>query len=171
MIQRIMAADNPHFLFMTHTGEQINDLMMVPNYFFTPSVILRRAPISRQAKRKGWTGCNIHMASIPNGGKIFIVKDGVAADKQQVEAAFARLKAFETADITHSGWLLDVMAIVDTMGAGSFSLQQMYHFERELQVKHPHNMHVKDKIRQQLQVLRNKGYIAFEEKPGQYRKL
>ena len=44
----------------------------------------------------------------------------------------------------------------------------MYDFENELSLKHPNNHHVKDKIRQQLQVLRDKGYIDFV-RPGLYK--
>ncbi|MGP5493636.1 hypothetical protein ACTXNC_02935 [Psychrobacter celer] len=51
-----------------------------------------------------------------------------------------------------------------------FSLQQVYAFADELQRKYPDNNHVKDKIRQQLQVLRDKAIIEFVGR-GQYRKL
>lgn len=43
-------------------------------------------------------------------------------------------------------------------------------FEEELQEKYPKNNHVKDKIRQKLQVLRDNGYIEFMGN-GEYRKL
>ena len=46
----------------------------------------------------------------------------------------------------------------------------MYAFASNLQLKHPENKHVKDKIRQQLQVLRDKGMIEFVSR-GHYRKL
>lgn len=38
----------------------------------------------------------------------------------------------------------------------------MYEFADELAIKHPENDHIKDKIRQQLQVLRDKGLIEFK---------
>lgn len=43
-------------------------------------------------------------------------------------------------------------------------------FEEELQEKYLKNNHVKDKIRQKLQVLRDNGYIEFMGN-GEYRKL
>lgn len=46
----------------------------------------------------------------------------------------------------------------------------MYNFEAELQLKHPENHNVKAKIRQQLQILRDKGLIQFLGN-GQYLKL
>ncbi|MDX1786848.1 MAG: hypothetical protein R3205_01985 [Psychrobacter sp.] len=52
----------------------------------------------------------------------------------------------------------------------NFSLNQVYAFADLLKLKHPENNHIKDKIRQQLQVLRDKGIIEFTGR-GQYRKL
>lgn len=46
----------------------------------------------------------------------------------------------------------------------------MYNFINELTLKHPENKHIKDKIRQQLQLLRDKGIIEFRGR-GHYRKL
>ncbi|MBQ6904500.1 MAG: restriction endonuclease, partial [Spirochaetia bacterium] len=52
----------------------------------------------------------------------------------------------------------------------NFTLKQVYAFEDELKLKHPENNFVKDKIRQQLQYLRDKGFIEFIS-PGNYRKI
>jgi type II restriction enzyme len=48
-------------------------------------------------------------------------------------------------------------------------LDDVYAFEGELRSRYPQNKHVKPKIRQQLQVLRDKGYIDFLGN-GRYRK-
>jgi len=45
----------------------------------------------------------------------------------------------------------------------------MYSFEKMLAGKHPDNHHIKDKIRQQLQMLRDNGIIEFIGR-GRYRK-
>lgn len=45
-----------------------------------------------------------------------------------------------------------------------FTLEQMYGFVDVLALKHTENHHVKDKIRQQLQVLRDNGIIEFLER-------
>jgi len=67
-------------------------------------------------------------------------------------------------------WILDVMNCVDRMEERIFSLRDMYAFEAELKVKHPNNHFIRDKIRQQLQVLRDKGMIAFKGR-GIYEKV
>lgn len=46
----------------------------------------------------------------------------------------------------------------------------MYSFESELRLKYPENNFIKDKIRQQLQYLRDKGFIEFKS-PGNYKKI
>lgn len=50
-----------------------------------------------------------------------------------------------------------------------FTLEQMYKFEDVLSNKHPDNNHIKDKIRQQLQILRDKGILEFRGR-GHYKK-
>jgi hypothetical protein len=44
----------------------------------------------------------------------------------------------------------------------NFTLSDAYKFEGKLKSLHPNNKHVKDKIRQQLQLLRNRNIIKFE---------
>jgi type II restriction enzyme len=54
-----------------------------------------------------------------------------------------------------------VPTYVDTPGhlSGEFTNQDLYAFERELETLHPGNRHIRDKIRQQLQVLRDRGFL------------
>lgn len=70
----------------------------------------------------------------------------------------------------HSGWLEDDLDCVNRITDDVFTLDDIYTFEEELQEKYPKNNHVKDKIRQKLQVLRDNGYIEFMGN-GEYRKL
>ena len=46
----------------------------------------------------------------------------------------------------------------------------MYSFEKYLKEKYPNNNFIKDKIRQQLQFLRDKGLIEFKSR-GTYKKI
>lgn len=60
------------------------------------------------------------------------------------------------------------MRCIEKLGKSNFILDEVYAFENELQRLYPENKHVKDKIRQQLQVLRDKGYLEFTSR-GKYR--
>lgn len=68
------------------------------------------------------------------------------------------------------GWMLDVLNCVNIIEDRDFTLEQMYSFEKMLAGKHPDNHHIKDKIRQQLQMLRDNGIIEFIGR-GHYRKI
>ena len=56
---------------------------------------------------------------------------------------------------------MDVLKCVERIPQDYFCLDEVYAFVGELQQKHPDNNHVYDKIRQQLQFLRDKGFIQF----------
>ncbi|MEI6488637.1 MAG: restriction endonuclease, partial [Bacteroidota bacterium] len=72
--------------------------------------------------------------------------------------------------IDSKGWILDIMKCVDSINKRTFSLDDVYMFENDLKLKHPENNFIKDKIRQQLQVLRDKGIIEFAGR-GNYKKI
>jgi len=74
----------------------------------------------------------------------------------------------ETKKADLKGWILDVMNCVDSLNKKEFTLDEIYKFENILSEKHLENRHIKDKIRQQLQFLRDKGYLEFV-KAGKYR--
>lgn len=56
---------------------------------------------------------------------------------------------------------MDVLRVVTSLGRRHFSLADAYQFDHELARLHPRNRNVKPKIRQQLQVLRDLGFIRF----------
>ena len=60
------------------------------------------------------------------------------------------------------------MNCIEQLTKKEFTLDEVYSFEAVLQTKHQSNKHIKDKIRQQLQVLRDKGYLDFVSR-GAYR--
>jgi len=50
-----------------------------------------------------------------------------------------------------------------------FTLTEVYNYANEMKAYYPDNNRIKDKIRQQLQYLRNDGVIKFTNIPGNYR--
>ena len=65
-----------------------------------------------------------------------------------------------------AGWTLDVLNAVRRLRKSEFTTAEMYSFTRELEALHPDNRHVKDKIRQQLQVLRSPGFPYRQAERG-----
>lgn len=169
MIGRITSLDNPSFFFMHYDRYEVNNLVIVPKCFFTPAVIEKREALAEDARRAGWEGCNILMREIPSTAKIPIIKNGVVRPVKDVVEQYRRVFNLQTKSVESRGWLMDTLHLVERLDE-TFTLNQMYSFVDELQMKHPQNNHIQDKIRQQLQFLRDKGIIEFKER-GVYKKI
>ena len=73
----------------------------------------------------------------------------------------------KTDNLQGRGWLLDILHCVEMLGA-DFTLREMYSFVPFLKQRHPENNNIEAKIRQQLQVLRDRGFVDFIA-PGHYK--
>lgn len=170
MIARINNGENPDLLMMNYSVNlMVTDLAVVPNFFFTTDVIEKRKPLCAKASRAGWVGCNILIDGIPRQGKLPIIMGGAFIGKEQAISGYRRLTPLETRDIERRGWLFDVLRCVNAVAGEEFCLADIYAFEEKLMAKHAGNRHIKDKIRQQLQILRDYGVIEFSGR-GRYRK-
>ncbi len=69
-----------------------------------------------------------------------------------------------------TGWKLSILQCLEQIPFQDFTLADMYTFESSLQKKYPANNNIQEKIRQQLQYLRDLGIIEFLG-GGSYRKL
>ena len=164
MIDRLQSLNNPNFFLLNYdlSDFSVLNFFVIPKHFFTPEIIEKRKALSQSARRAGWIGCNILMKDIPNAGKIFFVKNRKIEPKKNVITNWQKtLFLREGMEINAKGWLLDVMNCVEKLDKKEFSLDEVYNFENILSKKHPDNKHIKDKIRQQLQVLRDKEYLKF----------
>lgn len=172
IIARITGNENPDFLFLCYSlhDMSVKELIMIPKYFFVPDIIEQRSPLSPSAHRAGWVGCNILLNKIPHQGKIKMISEGKAEDRTRVLERVRISQSLETHNLTARGWLMDVLNCVNILPSPEFTLKDMYAFEATLSEKHPENRHIRPKIRQQLQVLRDKGFILFLE-AGKYRKV
>jgi len=147
---------------------EVVDFLVIPKHFFVPEIIEKRKPLMPTARRAGWVGCNIVLKNIPQTGKIFFVSNKQIEPKEKVLAGWKKtLFLREEKGISAKGWLLHVMKCIDNLGKQQFTLDEIYVFENELSFLYPENSHINDKIRQQLQVLRDKDYLKFIGK-GRY---
>jgi type II restriction enzyme len=170
MLRRMASSNNPNLLLMTYDMARlaVTNLMVVPRHFFVPAVIEARKPLALTARRAGWQGCNILLCAIPASGKIHLVRDGVLAPRDEVLGQWRRTLFLRDERPDARGWLLEVMRCVELIGAPAFTLADVYAFEPRLAALYPDNRNVRPKIRQQLQVLRDHGWLEFEGK-GRYR--
>lgn len=173
MIERLNSNSNPNFFMLNYdkNTQSVTNFLCVPKHFFVPKLIEMRKPLAATARRAGWVGCNILLNSIPESGKVYFVKDGVSLPQKLVlnkwkEMLFLR----QEHHLLRKSWMIDILLVIEKMGKSEFTLDDIYQFETELAVLHPENHHIKDKIRQQLQLLRDKNYLTFVGR-GAYRLL
>jgi type II restriction enzyme len=173
VIERLNSNNNPNLFLLAYNPQsyEVLNFFVVPKHFFVPQIIEKRKPLSQIARRAGWVGCNIILDNIPQAGKIFYIKDKVILSPKAILDGWRRtLFLKKEPKVTERGWLLDIMNCIDQLGEKEFSLAELYAFEKQLQRKHPRNLHIKDKTRQQLQILRDSGYLEFLGH-GKYRLL
>ena len=101
-------------------------------------------------------------------GKIFFVRDSLPQPRELVLAQWKKTLFLRDTGVEARGWLIEVMKCAEMLGKREFQLDEMYAFESLLRDIYPDNNNVRPKIRQQLQVLRDKGYLDFVSR-GYYR--
>jgi type II restriction enzyme len=139
----------------------VRTVLIVPHFAFALSAVERRKPLALTARRAGWVGCNILLDKIPVHARISVVNEGTPQTSQQVRASYNRLRPLEKLQVEKRGWTLDVLQVVQSLGKLEFTLADVYAHAAALAKLHPNNAHVRDKIRQQLQVLRDLGLLEF----------
>ncbi|MEI2755866.1 MAG: DpnI domain-containing protein [Chitinophagaceae bacterium] len=171
MIERINSENIPNFFFLTYTKNwSVSDFLIIPKQFFTEEIIIKRPPLSSTARRAGWVGCNIDISKVAESGKVFLVRNTEIIDRKVVNQFFNKTLFLRQKSSDAKGWILDIMKCVDEIKNDIYTLDEIYKFEQKLKLKYPNNNFIKDKIRQQLQILRDKGIIEFVGR-GQYKKI
>jgi len=170
MIERINSITKPNFFFMGYLKTlYVNDFFVIPKHFFISEIIEKRNPLSKNAIRAGWIGSNILFSRIPKAGQIFYVENGKEIPKNKILEKWQKTVFLkDIKEVNAKGWILDIMNCIDSLNKKEFSLQDIYDFESDLQSIHKDNKNIKPKIRQQLQFLRDKGYLEFLDR-GKYK--
>lgn len=172
MIERINSENNPNFFFLTYNKVkmEVNNFLIIPKHYFVTDIIEKRKPLAETARRAGWVGCNIDISKVPESGRIFLIKNSKILSKNNVQNKWKGTDFLKSKKGEKKSWILDVMNCVDLIKKDTFTLEDIYLFENYLMHKHPENNFIKDKIRQQLQLLRDKGLIEFKSR-GVYKKI
>jgi type II restriction enzyme len=170
MRERLKATNNPNLVLLNYSAAQlaVTNLLVIPKHFFSVEVIQERKPLAATARRAGWVGCNILLDQIPAAGRIYLVRDGQPQDATAVMADWQRTLFLRDTKPEGRGWLIEVMRCVEAVGKPDFGIEDVYRFEDHLRRTYPDNQHVRAKIRQQLQLLRDNGFLEFVGR-GQYR--
>ena len=163
MCERLAASNNPNLLLLNYdlAHLSVTNVFIVPKHFFVREIIEKRKPLAATARRAGWTGCNILLKEIPLSGKIFFVRDSVTVPRDEVLAQWQRTLFLRDEGADARGWLIEVMKCIESIGRPEFEIDDVYAFDQHLSRLYPGNQNVRPKIRQQLQYLRDRGYLDF----------
>ena len=152
----------PNLIVMQYSPTwQVENLMLVPSFFFSLAAVEKRKPLGPQARRAGWVGCNILLQAISNDGKIRLITNGNIREPEKIRNQYKLIQPLSKLSVDVRGWTLDVLRILQELGTDIFTLDAVYRFEQKLAKLHPDNHHIRDKIRQQLQVLRDLQLVDF----------
>jgi type II restriction enzyme len=171
MIERLQSDSNPNFFFLNYDkiSLDITNFIVIPKHFVITEIIEKRKPLSPIARRAGWVGCNILLDTIPQSGKIFYIRNGKVESKNKILDDWNKTSFLkQSTNLKSKGWLLDIIKCIDKINKNDFKLSDVYKFEKYLKLKYPENNNIQAKIRQQLQILRDKDYLKFESR-GKYK--
>ena len=162
LMGRILDGSVPTLMLLERNERwEIRSLTAIHHLFLTPEVIEMRKPLSKTARRAGWIGCKIRLDRIAADAKISIVAFGKPNDPGAVRAAFKRFENLKRLSPTKRGWTTVTLGIIRSLQAQSFTLTDLYDREFDFAYVYPQNRNIRPKIRQQLQVLRDLGYLEF----------
>jgi len=139
----------------------IQNFTAIHHLFLTPEVVEKRKPLSDAARRAGWVGCKIRLDRIAADAKIQIIASGSIQDPGAVRIAFQRFERLNAIPANRRGWTTLTLAVVRSLQARQFTLKDLYDKEKEFSDLYPYNKNILPKIRQQMQVLRDLGYLRF----------
>jgi type II restriction enzyme len=150
-------------LLVLHYSQQwyVQNLLLIPSFCLSVTALEKRRPLSPTARRAGWIGCNILLNAIPPDANIRIVANSQEMARKTIRSRFRKLRGLTNLNPRIRGWALDVLRIARSLNQNRFHLDQIYAREAELSILYPRNKHIRPKIRQQLQVLRDIGMLRF----------
>jgi type II restriction enzyme len=172
MIRRLSGNTIPNLFLLNYDFRSltITDLLIVPKHFFTTTIIEERKPLPPTAKQAGWVGWRISLEAIPQAGKMTLIRNGVIEPRANILDKWKRtLFLRKQQDPNAKSWLIQVMRCIERIGKSWFSLEEVYAFEDELRAAYPGSRHIRAKISQRMQVLRDNGYLEFLGRRGIYK--
>jgi len=160
----IQAGLTPDYLFLQYNrySMRVVNFFAVPGHFISESVVRERKPLSQSARRSGWIGSTILLSSLPIEARIQIILNGHVVPRELVRHNWQRFSFMRSQRPESRGWLSDVLSCVQRIDKETFTLADVYQYEQELTGLHRKNRNIRPKIRQQLQILRDKGIIVFQ---------
>src|SRR5690606_22265590 len=103
---------------------------VLPAFCVTPDHVQKRKPLSPNARRAGWVGCNILINEIPKSMRLSIIVNGNIMQKSVVLEKYSSLSILAKKSFTARSWVTEVLEIVETIMPTNFALRDMYKYEK-----------------------------------------
>jgi type II restriction enzyme len=162
LMNRILGGTAPTLMMLERNDQwKIDSLTAIHHLFLTPNVIVQRKPLSTTARRAGWVGCNIRLDQIAMDARVSVVGCGQPCDPRLVRSAFRRFDGLKEIAPSARGWTTLTLRMIRGLNQQEFSLSEVYAKEHSFAAVYPENNNIRAKMRQQLQVLRDLGYLEF----------
>ncbi|HVU24913.1 MAG TPA: DpnI domain-containing protein [Opitutus sp.] len=161
MLDAVLRNKTPHFFLLHYQLPEwiVRNLLLIPRFAISPSVLIKRQPLSAEARRSEWIGYVLDIRLIPESAKIPLIRDGTEVNRDDVRERYARIARLQALKPEQRGWTLDVLRCVESLSDPVFTNDQIYSFEANFAELYPANHNIRPKIRQQLQVLRDRGLL------------
>ncbi|MCR4280971.1 MAG: restriction endonuclease [Candidatus Kaiserbacteria bacterium] len=162
MMGTVTSNTQPNFFFLGYNdSHRVENLFLVPKRFIFSKIIEKRKPLQESARRSGWIGCNLNLSLVPREGRIIYIKEKQIVPRKIVNTLWNQTTFLDTVSLTSRSWLIVTMNCIDEIGKPVFTIDEVYKFAPKLQTLFPRNRNIKAKLRQQLQVLRNREWLTF----------
>jgi len=163
-IRRMMS---PTFVLLRYTRDRtVPQVAAVHCVFITKDAIVPRKPLTA---RPSYVMCSVRLADIPMQAKISVVENFSFVKKDKVREQFQKLSSLENRQVKGRGWMALILNLTQRLPAGNFRVDDLLAFRNEIEKQFPDNRHVREKVRQQLQFLRNAGLVQFVDNRGTFR--
>jgi type II restriction enzyme len=152
----------PSFLLLSYSSadRRVTDLLAVNRALISQMALRRRErPLGRPG-RENYYLSSLDLSRVPECARVPIVRHGFERPIRFVRQSWDRF-AFvrKPAEPEDRDWIRDILSCIARLPGREFTLGELYGFEPELAALYPNNRHIRDKVRQKLQVLCRKGVL------------
>ena len=162
MLKAVRSENCPNLLLLSYSPQfEVRQLIAIPRRFLVEEIVIPRNPLGAHCRRAGWQGCNLNIGLLPPDGQVTCVSEFHSLPIEHIQFEWNRTAFLDEIKPGARGWLAVTMKLIRQLKKTQFTLQDLYTLEVEAQKAFPQNSHVRAKLRQQLQVLRNKGWLNF----------
>lgn len=168
MLTAVRSGTGSHLVLLSYTLDyQVREVITVPRRFLVEEIVIPRKPLGSHCRRAGWQGCNLNIGMLPPDGRIVCFANFEKLPVDKIKAAWDRTAFLDDYSSSTRGWLAVTMGLIRRLAKDQFNLTDLYGLEAEASKIFPKNTHIRAKMRQQLQRLRDIGWLRFEGK-GNY---